>query len=362
MDEPEQTLRAKLAALTDEARKNAEAWQRAQRRELDLLEAATLGELLERLTDGLRASYRLRTVTLALADPEHEIRHLIMVQGQRIADYPAVLFVDSAQTLAPQLATSGRPWLGPHARSDHALLFGGDRDVASVALLPLIRQDRMIGSVNMGSDETTRFTESHATDFLQHLAVIAAFSLENAVNRARLIRSGFTDVLTGWHNRRYLQARLREELARCRRENSALTCLMIDVDHFKRINDQFGHLAGDQVLQQVAHCIEAEVRSSDVAARYGGEEFVILLPATGRQAGGFLAERIRQAVAAEGFAIEGRDEPVPITVSIGVAEHRPSARQQDLKVAGERLLALADVALYEAKAAGRNNVSQAANG
>jgi diguanylate cyclase (GGDEF)-like protein len=362
MDEPEQTLRTRLSALTEEARKNAEAWQRAQRRELDLLEAATLGELLERLTEGLRSSYRLRTVTLALADPEHEIRHLLMVQGQRVADYPATFFVDSVQALAPQLATSGRPWLGRYVRSDHALVFAGDRNVASAALLPLIRQDRMIGSLNMGSDEPNRFTESHATDFLQHLAIIAAFSLENAVNRARLIRSGFTDVLTGWHNRRYLQARLREELARCRRENSALTCLMIDVDHFKRINDLYGHLAGDQVLHQVAHCIEAEVRSSDVAARYGGEEFVILLPATGRQSGGFLGERIRRAVAAERFEIDGRADPVPITVSIGVAEYQPDARQKDLKVAGERLLALADVALYEAKAAGRNNVSVAANG
>jgi diguanylate cyclase (GGDEF)-like protein len=362
MEEAERSLRDKLAALTEEARKNAEAWQRAQRRELELLEAGTLGELLERLTSGLRASYRLGTVTLALADPEHEIRHLLMVQGQRAADYPAVLFVDSAQSLAPQLATSGRPWLGPYVRSDHALLFGADRVVASVALLPLIRQDRLIGSLNMASAEAARFTESHATDFLQHLAVIAAFSLENAVNRARLIRSGFTDVLTGWHNRRYLQARLREELARCRRENGPLTCLMIDVDHFKQINDRYGHLAGDQVLQQVAHCIEGEVRSSDVAARYGGEEFVILLPATAREAGAHLAERIRTAVATESFEIDGRVEPVPITVSIGVAEHRPEARQPDLKVAGERLLALADLALYEAKAAGRNNVSLAANG
>jgi diguanylate cyclase (GGDEF)-like protein len=213
----------------------------------------------------------------------------------------------------------------------------------------------------MGSDRSDRFTEEHATDFLRHLAVIAAFCLENSVNRARLVRSGLTDVLTGWHNRRYLQSRLREELARCRRERSALTCLMIDVDHFKRINDRHGHLAGDEVLRQVAQCVEGAVRGSDVAARYGGEEFVILLPGTGHEAGGLLAERIRRAVADETFQITSSAEPLSVTVSIGVAEHRAGGDTEDLKVAGERLLARADVALYEAKAGGRNSVALAAS-
>ncbi len=355
-------LRGRLAALTEEARRNAEAWQRAQRREMALLEADTLGALLERLTEGLRDSYRLSSVTLVLADPEHEVRHLLMVQGERAADYPAVLFVDSAHALAPQLGATRRPSLGPYRRSDHALLFPAEPEIGSVAVLPLIRQDRLIGCLNMGSSDGDRFTDEHATDFLHHLGVIAAFCLENAVNRARLIRSGFTDVLTGWHNRRYLQTRLREELARCRREQSMLTCLMIDVDHFKKINDQYGHLAGDEVLRQVAHCIEAQVRTSDVAARYGGEEFVILLPSTTAESGRVLAERIREAVAAEPFEIDRLEGPLPITVSIGLAEHRSAATDEDLKVAGDRLIALADLALYEAKAHGRNSVAQAANG
>ena len=124
------------------------------------------------------------------------------------------------------------------------------------------------------------------------------------MNRARLVRSGFTDVFTGWHNRRYLQTRLHEELARSRREVTTLTCLMIDVDHFKTINDAHGHLAGDEVLRQVARCIEAEVRGSDVSARYGGEEFVDLAAGTGVDAGRVLAERIRGAVSAEAFEFE----------------------------------------------------------
>src|SRR6185295_13186320 len=152
----------------------------------------------------------------------------------------------------------------------------------------------------------------------------------------------------------------REEIVRCRRERSALTCLMIDVDHFKRINDGHGHLAGDEVLQQVARRIGGAVRGSDVAARYGGEEFVILLPGTGEEAAGMLAERIRRAVADEDFGITSSAEPLSVTVSIGVAEHRTEGQTENLDAAGDRLLARADAALYEAKAGGRNRTAFAA--
>jgi two-component system cell cycle response regulator len=136
---------------------------------------------------------------------------------------------------------------------------------------------------------------------------------------------------------------------------------MIDVDHFTSVNDRYGHAAGDEVLRQLARCIGSEVRGSDIAARYGGEELVILLPGTGLPAGFLLAERIRAAVAAEPFELAGAATRLAVTVSIGVAEHAATADGADLKVAAERLLALADLALYEAKAGGRNAVARAAN-
>jgi diguanylate cyclase (GGDEF)-like protein len=326
---------------------------------MELLEAGTLHDLLERLTIGLRSSYRLEAATLVVADHDHEIRRLLTSQGA--AEQSSVLFVDSVHGVAPLVAAGRRPWLGKFSRSDHALLFPVTPELASVALLPLTRQERLIGCLNFGSRQRERFQAALGTEFLHHLAVIAAFALESSVNRARLVRSGFTDVLTGWHNRRYLQSRLYEELARCRRERTPLTCLMIDVDHFKSVNDRFGHLAGDEVLRQLADCISGEVRDSDVSARYGGEEFVVLLPGTGAQAGFLLAERIRAAVAAEPFELPGEAPRLPVTVSIGVAEHSPSPEELDLKGVGDRLLALADVALYEAKAGGRNAVARAAN-
>ena len=195
----------------------------------------------------------------------------------------------------------------------------------------------------------------HATDFLAHLGVIASFCVENAVNRARLLRSGFTDVLTGWHNRRYLSVRLSEELARARRDGSRLVCLMLDIDHFKRVNDNWRHAAGDAVLREIAQRIESQVRASDVAARYGGEEFVVLLPGTDVGSAMLLAERVRTAVSAKPVDLPNGDT-VTITASIGISEVHPAPQANDLKTVGDSLIARADVALYAAKSAGRDRV------
>ena len=129
-----------------------------------------------------------------------------------------------------------------------------------------------------GSRDATRFTRHHGTDFLAHLGAVAAVCIENAVNRARLLRAGITDFLTGWHNRRYLQQRLKEELARAQRRGGTIACLMIDIDKFKSINDGYGHLAGDNALKEVAQRIEAQIRNMDTAARFGGDELAIFCP------------------------------------------------------------------------------------
>src|SRR5690606_35306531 len=129
--------------------------------------------------------------------------------------------------------------------------------------------------------------------------------------------------------------------------------------HFKNINDLHGHLAGDEVLRELAGRIRAEVRGSDVSARYGGEEFVILMPGVDARAGCAIAERIRQAVAARPFELRTSGEALAVSVSIGVAEHHPSSGDGDPAAAGERLLLDADRALYEAKAQGRNRVALA---
>jgi diguanylate cyclase (GGDEF)-like protein len=242
--------------------------------------------------------------------------------------------------------------------SDHALLFPQRADLRSLAILPVRRQDQLLGSLNLGSADDRRFTRHHGTDFLDHLANITSVCLENAINRARLVRSGITDVLTGWNNRRYLQNRLLEELARAQRNDTSLACLLIDVDHFKSVNDNFGHLAGDFVLKEIADRVEAQVRASDVAARYGGEEFALLLPDTRARDALILAERIREAID-RGPVVLDSGQRIPVTVSIGISSVRPARSAADLKSLGEKLIAEADVQLYRAKSDGRNAVRRA---
>lgn len=347
--------RRQLDELTAEVALNDDKMRRSQQRELRLLQATDLGSLLEEMIGGLRESYRLKYVSVVLCDPDHDIRHLLLASGTPAESFPRLVMVESLTGLAPQYVALCRPWLGDYATCDHQLIFPDTSGIATVAMIPLIFRGNLIGSINLGSDDAQRFTRDHASDFLAHLGVIGSFCIENGLNRARLLRSGFTDVLTGWHNRRYLQVRLKEELARACRDGSNLVCLMLDIDHFKQVNDTWGHAAGDAVLQELAQRVEAQVRASDVAARYGGEEFVVLLPNTDDEAGARLAERIRAAVSATLIELPG-GESVRITASIGIAGIAPDKDETDLKTIGDSLIARADVALYSAKTAGRNKV------
>ncbi len=348
-------MRERLEELTGEVARNEEKMRLSQQRELRLLQAESLDVLLREMTQGLRESYDLACVTVVLCDPDHDIRHLLLAAGCPAEDIDGVIMTGSLGGLAPQYVALRQPWLGPFEACDHQLLFADAKDLASIAIIPLTHRQTLIGSINLGSADAERFTRSHATDFLAHLGVIASFCVENVLNRARLLRSGFTDVLTGWNNRRYLQLRLKEELARARRDATRLTCLMLDIDHFKRINDSWGHAAGDSVLREIAQRIDVQVRASDVAARYGGEEFVVLMPNTNVDSGQLLAQRIRKAVSSTPIELPNGDE-VTITVSIGIAAIMPSADETDLKTVGDALLARADVALYQAKSAGRDRV------
>jgi diguanylate cyclase (GGDEF)-like protein len=154
-----------------------------------------------------------------------------------------------------------------------------------------------------------------------------------------------TDALTGLDNRLVFERTLAGEIERCARYGGrGFALLLLDIDHFKIVNDEFGHPAGDAVLKRLAQVLERESRSSDLLARWGGEEFVVLLPGTSLQEAGELAGRLRRGVAAAQLPV-----PVTLTVSIGVTAYRPGD-------APEALLARADRALYAAKRLGRNRV------
>jgi two-component system, cell cycle response regulator len=183
-----------------------------------------------------------------------------------------------------------------------------------------------------------------------------------AIRRAQMIEStradkarfevlALTDPLTQTHNRRALMERLTSELERARRYALHLSVLMVDLDHFKAINDSYGHVVGDEVLRGVSRVLQREARAVDVVARFGGEEFLVVLPETGEEGAVALAERIRARVEETPPVTGGEYGWLRVTVSIGVATV-PSPRVNS----PEELIAVADEALYRAKAQGRNRV------
>jgi two-component system cell cycle response regulator len=174
-------------------------------------------------------------------------------------------------------------------------------------------------------------------------------SLRVANQRNRIL--SITDALTGAYNRRYLMEQLPREFERCRRYAYPLSVLMCDLDHFKQVNDQCGHAAGDDVLQQFSCRAQKLIRgNSDWMARYGGEEFLIVLPETGYDQALIVAEKIRQMVASSPFATRAGDTVV--TVSFGVAS--TGAHGPDMTLNVDTLIRAADENLYKSKLAGRN--------
>jgi diguanylate cyclase (GGDEF)-like protein len=179
---------------------------------------------------------------------------------------------------------------------------------------------------------------------------------ELAQRREELLALSRTDSLTGLCNRRYFEERLHEEFARSRRYGSPLSLVMMDLDHFKRVNDTFGHLLGDEVLRGVARTARAKLREVDLLARYGGEELCALLPETGPEDALLVCGRVRAAIEALRFEHQGAEGPpqvVSCTASLGLA----SIPSPTLSSA-ELLLRAADDSLYAAKGAGRNRVHQ----
>ena len=216
--------------------------------------------------------------------------------------------------------------------------------------VPLICGERILGVVEgMREGPKARSFRKSEVELLDSLSLPIASALANAVRIAEAERLSQTDDLTKLHNARYLRQFLLNEIRRARRYGSSVAALFLDLDDFKRINDEHGHLVGSHVLMEMAAVILSSVRDTDAVARYGGDEFVIVLPDTGMDLAGSVAERIRHKIGRYHFT-GGRRLQLSLTASFGVAAfplHASSPQQ---------LIACADTAMYEAKAAHKNCV------
>lgn len=225
--------------------------------------------------------------------------------------------------------------------------FGFTGRVQSVLAVPMRLKGEIVGVLSTQSYAPYAYSEDDAT-LLSILAGYTTVVLENTRLFTQIRNMAIQDELTGMYNRRYLFRRAAYELARAQRYGHPLGVIMIDVDHFKRVNDTYGHGVGDQVLRIIAHICQRMLRKTDILGRYGGEEFTVLLPETDVETTGFVAERLRATLSAHPVNTDAG--PVQVTISVGMTAFLPP--DDSLKALFRR----ADQALYKAKNNGRNQV------
>ncbi|MDA8172500.1 MAG: sensor domain-containing diguanylate cyclase [Nitrospiraceae bacterium] len=229
-------------------------------------------------------------------------------------------------------------------------------DIKAIMVVPIVYRDEVIGSLFLRTTRNSRPFTEREKKFCQEIARAAVNPLYNAFlfeklvkEKTRLERLSITDYLTGAYNIRYLYHRLEDEFQRARRYGSPLSCIMFDLDHFKKINDSYGHKAGDMVLREFAHIVKRQVRKTDVFARYGGEEFVLLLTHTPVNGALTEADRLRDLIRTHRY--RALDEKSGVTVSMGISTY-PDARVAE----ADGLITLADDALFKAKNRGRDQI------
>jgi two-component system, cell cycle response regulator len=327
-----------------------------RRRRRDLEALTTFAERVERASDS-KAIARLLLDSLV---ETHDVARGVVLAGPEgqlplLASYG----LDEATARRPGRAGRSAVVSEAHAESETLLVRGLDPaedpwlshllpDAGDLVVVPLLAEGKPLGALVLEQPVAAGGRISHrAVTALERLASYAALALRNAWLMEQVQRLAATDGLTKIANRRTFEATLEREVARATRSAEHVSLVMVDIDHFKQLNDTHGHQAGDEVLRNVAAALSCECRDFDTPARYGGEEFAVVLPGCGPEEAVAIAERLRQAVAAA-------PSVVPITASAGVATYPSHAGDADT------LVRAADEALYQSKNTGRDRTTQSA--
>jgi diguanylate cyclase (GGDEF)-like protein len=346
-----------LELAAELAKKSHELEQRLGERRLlfDLLRASTekagMDEGLPSVCERLAVALRLRELAI-LVRQEDEDR--FVVRAAHGFEKPSDVVgrsIRRGEGISGEVVDAREPIVVPDVtvEPEYLAFWGAAPREGAFAAVPIREGERTLGILAMTRPANDPLLEPE-TRFLSAVADTIALAIRHAQLVDELRELSTHDELTGLANRRLLDVRLRMEVERSRRFGTPLTVLAIDIDHFKRLNDTYGHAAGDTVLASVAATLERGVRRVDVVARVGGEEFVVVLAKTDLEAAAGVAEKIRTRVAVTD--VPGFEKKPRVTISVGVAELLEAEEPEDL-------LARADEALYAAKSAGRDRIEVA---
>ncbi|MFZ6744909.1 DUF484 family protein [Undibacterium sp. JH2W] len=351
-----QALRARLDSLLELAHRNQNIMARHQSFDLKIIGANSFRELITNIFSALAVTSELDVVSLVLFDKLGDLQQMLTDLKIDLQEFPHLIFLRHEVELSQPETALRKPQLGLYQSLAYASYFSSfNKKPASIAIIPMRRQGRLIGCLNLGSFKADRFQPNMATDFIERLGSIIAICLENVINNERLTYIGLTDPLTNVSNRRYVEQRMLEEIARARRQRYSIACMYLDIDFFKQINDRYGHQGGDDVLKEVAKRIKDELRLSDTLGRFGGEEFVVVLVNTNLHDAIQVAERIRKSIAGREFVLS-ESGTCQATISIGLTTIDENTNYDDASSLARDLVLRADRALYQAKNGGRNQV------
>ena len=259
-------------------------------------------------------------------------------------DFPCKNYIDTLHEEKPilfSLSDNESPFLEPENLTS--------LNVSNGILYPLHGPEKIRGSLILLFPETKQKTAMNH-QFYNEIAAAVSIGFKQLISQQKFHKEAITDGLTGLYNHRFFEEQLSKEMERSRRYQSPLGLLMMDVDNFKIYNDTNGHLAGDELLKQIAEIFKVSVRRTDFVTRYGGEEFAIILPETPLENSELVAEKIRKAIEKEVFDNQEAQPGGNLTISLGVSEYNKEFNLPD------EFIHSADLALYAAKETGRNKV------
>ncbi|MCG8569212.1 MAG: sensor domain-containing diguanylate cyclase [Spirochaetes bacterium] len=306
--------------------------------------------VLKNILDHTKAIMNCTKSSILLVEPEsNELKFAVLTNEEEQKQLKDIR-LKMGEGIAGTVWRQGTPLLIRDATKDRRFSAKADKKTeyrtTSIVAVPLVVNGKIIGVMEAINKLNLSPFNRFDMEIMQNLALQAAVAIENA----KLYELAITDGLTRLFIHRYFQKRLEEEMNRSFRYGSDLSIVMADIDFFKRLNDNYGHLAGDEILIRTAELIKKNCRSSDIACRYGGEELSIILPEADLKGAVFFADKLRSII--EKMVVNFLERELRITISLGVA-----SLKEDQPKSKADFISMADQALYHSKNSGRNKVT-----